>query len=104
MSQSMEDRTITAKQAWAEFELKCQEVNEIETVLVYLENGLVSSLKRAEPVVAVGNDVVAVCASDAFWQLLDLYREAETRRRDLFAARDYVYLVYQAALLRPYDG
>jgi hypothetical protein len=57
----------------------------------------IASLYRAEPVVAISNDAVAVYASDAFWQLLDLYREAHIRRLDLYAARDYAYAVWKSA-------
>ncbi|WP_406048218.1 hypothetical protein [Kribbella sp. NBC_00889] len=97
MSQPMEHRTITAKQARSEYVAKCNEIVEIELVLVFLDESVASSLNRAEPVVAISNDAVAVYASQAFWQLLDLYREAENRRRDLYAARDYAYAVWKSA-------
>ena len=97
MSQPMEHRTITANQARSEYVAKCNEIVEIELVLVYLDESIASSLDRAEPVVAISNDAVAVYASDAFWQLLDLYREAHTRRLDLYAARDYAYAVWKSA-------
>jgi hypothetical protein len=42
-----------------------------------------------------------VYASDAFWQLLDLYREASNRRLDLYAARDYAYAVWTSASAEP---
>ena len=48
MSQSMEDRTITANQARAEYVAKCNEVIEIEMVLAYLETALVRGLRVAE--------------------------------------------------------
>jgi hypothetical protein len=97
MSQPMEDRTVTANQARAEYVAKCNEIVEIETVLTYLETALVRGLQVAEPVVTDHHEVLAVYASDAFWQLLDLYREAENRRRDLYAARDYALLVWKSA-------
>ncbi|TCC46059.1 hypothetical protein E0H75_30655 [Kribbella capetownensis] len=93
----MDDRTVTANQAQAEYVAKCNEIVEIELVLVYLDESIASSLDRAEPVVAISNDAVAVYASDAFWQLLDLYREAHNRRLDLYAARDYAYAVWKSA-------
>ena len=97
MSQPMEDRTITANQARAEYVAKCNEIIEIEMVLTYLETALVRSLQVAEPVVTDHREVHAVYASDAFWQLLDLYREASNRRLDLYAARDYAYAVWKSA-------
>ncbi|MEU8223445.1 hypothetical protein [Kribbella sp. NPDC048915] len=97
MSQSMEHRTITANQARAEYVAKCNEIIEIELVLVFLDQSIASSLNRAEPVVAISNDATAVYASEAFWQLLDLYREACNRRLDLYAARDYAYAVWKSA-------
>ncbi|MFK4084155.1 hypothetical protein ACI2LF_08625 [Kribbella sp. NPDC020789] len=97
MSQSMEHRAVTANQARSEYVAKCNEAVEIEQVLVYLEDKLVRSLQVAEPVVTDHHEVLAVYASDAFWQVLDLYREAEDRRRDLYAARDYAYAVWQSA-------
>ena len=97
MAQPMEDRTVTANQARAEYVAKCNEVIEIEMVLAYLETALVRGLQVAEPVVTDHREVLAVYASDAFWQLLDLYREAENRRRDLYAARDYAYAVWKSA-------
>ena len=93
----MEHRTVTANQARAEYVAKCNEIIEIEMVLTYLESALVRSLQVAEPVVTDHREVHAVYASDAFWQLLDLYREAENRRRDLYAARDYAYAVWKSA-------
>ena len=65
--------------------------------LVYLDQSIATSLDRAEPVVAISNDIVAVYASNAFWQLLDLYREASNRRRDLYSARDYASAVWKSA-------
>ena len=97
MSQPMEDRTVTANQARAEYVAKCNEIIEIEMVLAYLETALVRGLKVAEPVVTDHREVHAVYASDAFWQLLEMYREAENRRRDLYAARDYALLVWKSA-------
>jgi hypothetical protein len=97
MSQPMEHRTITANQAQAEYVAKCNDIIEIEMVLTYLETALVRGLQVAEPVVTDHREVLAVYASDAFWQLLDLYREAENRRRDLHAARDYAYAVWKSA-------
>lgn len=97
MSQPMDDRTVTANQARAEYVAKCNEIIEIELVLVFLDESIASSLDRAEPVVAISNDALAVYASDAFWQLLDLYREASNRRLDLYAARDYAYAVWKSA-------
>ena len=101
MSQPMEDRTVTANQARAEYVAKCNDIIEIELVIAFLDKAIADSLNRAEPVVAISNDAVAVYASDAFWQLLDLYREAENRRRDLYAARDYAYAVWKSASSRP---
>ncbi|MET7282355.1 hypothetical protein ABZS29_29270 [Kribbella sp. NPDC005582] len=66
-------------------------------VLTYLETALARSLQVAEPVVADHREVHAVYASDAFWQLLEMYRDAENRRRDLYAARDYAYAVWKSA-------
>lgn len=97
MSQPMEHRTITANQARAEYVAKCNEIIEIELVLVILDQSIASSLNRAEPVVLISNDATAVYASEAFWQLLDLYREACNRRLDLYAARDYAYAVWKSA-------
>jgi hypothetical protein len=97
MSHPMEDRTVTANQARSEYVAKCNEVIEIELVIVFLDKAIASSLNRAEPVVAISNDVTAVYASEAFWQLLDLYREACDRRLDLYAARDYAYAVWKLA-------
>src|SRR4051812_16398965 len=97
MSQPMEHRTITANQAQAEYVAKCTEIIEIELVIAYLDRAITDSLNRAEPVVAISNDVLATYASDAFWQLLDLYREAHDRRLDLYAARDYAYAVWKSA-------
>lgn len=97
MSQPMEHRTITANHAQAEYVAKCNDIIEIEMVLTYLETALVRSLQVAEPVVTDHREVLAVYASDAFWQLLDLYREAENRRRDLYAARDYAHAVWKSA-------
>ncbi|MEV0803455.1 hypothetical protein AB0I34_37590 [Kribbella sp. NPDC050281] len=97
MPQPMDDRTVTANQAQAEYVAKCNEIVEIELVLVFLDESIASSLNRAEPVVAISNDALAVYASEAFWQLLDLYREAHTRRLDLYAARDYAYAVWKSA-------
>jgi hypothetical protein len=97
MSQPMEDRTVTANQARAEYVAKCNDIIEIEMVLTYLETALVRGLRVAEPVVTDHREVLAVYASDAFWQLLELYREAENRRRDLYAARDYALLVWKSA-------
>ncbi|WP_329005705.1 hypothetical protein OHA18_20195 [Kribbella sp. NBC_00709] len=95
----MEYRTVTANQARAEYAAKCNEIIEIEIsmVLTYLDKAITGSLNRAEPVVAVSNDELAIYASDAFWQLLDLYREAHDRRLDLYAARDYAYAVWKTA-------
>lgn len=97
MSQSMEDRTITASQARSEYVAKCNEIVEIETVIAFLDKAITDSLNRAEPVVAMSNDATAVYASEAFWRLLDLYREAHDRRSDLYAACDYAYAVYESA-------
>jgi hypothetical protein len=97
MSQPMEHRTITANQAQAEYVAKCNEIIEIEMLIVLLDENIASSLNRAEPLVVVSNDALAVYASDAFWQLLDLYREAHNRRLDLYAARDYAYAVWKSA-------
>ena len=97
MSQPMEHRTITANQARAEYVAKCNEILEIEMLLVLLDESIANSLNRAEPLVVVSNDALAVYASDAFWQLLDLYREASNRRLDLYAARDYAYAVWKSA-------
>jgi hypothetical protein len=93
----MDDRAVTANQARAEYVAKCNEVVEIELVLVFLDESVASSLNRAEPVVAISNDAIAVYASEAFWQLIDLYREASNRRLDLHAARDYAYAVWKSA-------
>ena len=97
MSQPMEYRTVTANQARSEYVAKCNEIIEIELVIAHLDKAITGSLNRAEPVVAISNDAVAVYASDAFWQLLDLYREASNRRLDLYAARDYAYAVWKSA-------
>jgi hypothetical protein len=40
-------------------------------------------------------------SSTAFWQLMDLYREATNRRLALYAARDYAYAVWQSASAAP---
>src|SRR5690349_10678113 len=101
MSQPMEHRTITANQARSEYVAKCNEIIEIETVLAYLDENMSASLNRTEPIIAIGNDVIDVYVSDAFWQLLDLYREATNRRRDLYAARDYAHAVWQSASAEP---
>jgi len=93
----MEHRTITANQARAEYVAKCNEIVEIELVLVFMDDSIASSLNRAEPVVAISNDAIAVYASEAFWQLIDLYREASNRRLHLYAARDYAYAVWKSA-------
>jgi hypothetical protein len=97
MSQPVDDRTITASQARTEYLATCNEIVEIELVLDLLDQNIATSLYVAEPVVAISNDAVAVCASDAFWQLLDLYREASKRRLDLCTARDYAYAVWKSA-------
>ncbi|GAA0622027.1 hypothetical protein HPO96_28620 [Kribbella sandramycini] len=97
MSHPMEHRAITANQARSEYVAKCNEAVEIEQVLNYLENKLVCGLQAAEPVVNDHYEVSAVYASDAFWQLLDLYRDAENRRRDIYAARDYAHAVWVSA-------
>jgi hypothetical protein len=97
MSQPMEDRSVTANQARSEYVAKCNEIIEIELVIAFLDKAIADSLNRAEPVVAISNDVTAVYASEAFWQLLDLYREATDRRLDLYAARDYAYAVWKSA-------
>jgi hypothetical protein len=97
MSQPMEHRTITANQARAEYVATCNEIVEIELVLAYFDESITRSLSRAEPVVAISNDALAVYASEAFWQLLDLYREASNRRLDLYAARDFAYAVWKTA-------
>jgi hypothetical protein len=97
MSQPMDDQAVTANQARAEYVAKCNEIIEIELVLVFLDQSIANSLNRAEPVVAISNDALAVYASKAFWQLLDLYREAHNRRLDLYAARDYAYAVWKSA-------
>jgi hypothetical protein len=101
MSQSMDHRTITANQARTEYVATCNEIVEIELVIVFLDESIANSLVRAEPVVAVSNDITAVYASNAFWQLLDMYREAHNRRRSLYAARDYAYAVWQSASAAP---
>ncbi|WP_344220389.1 hypothetical protein [Kribbella sancticallisti] len=93
----MDDRTVTANQARSEYVAKGYEIVEIEMVLGFLDQAIADSLNRAEPVVAISNDVTAVYASKAFWQLLDLYREATDRRLDLYAARDYAYAVWKSA-------
>jgi hypothetical protein len=87
---------ITANQARAEYVAKCNEILEIEMVIVLLDENIANSLNRAEPLVVVNDDALAVYASDAFWQLLDLYREASNRRLDLYAARDYAYAVWKS--------
>ena len=97
MSQPMEHRTVTVNQARVEYVAKCNEIVEIELVLDLLDQNIANSLYVAEPVVAISNDAVAVYASDAFWQLLDLYREASKRRLDLCVARDYAYAVWKSA-------
>ncbi|MEV6895678.1 hypothetical protein [Kribbella sp. NPDC051137] len=97
MSQPMEHRTVTANQARSEYVAKCNEIIEIELVIVFFDKAIADSLNRAEPVVAISNDATAVYASEAFWQLLDLYREACDRRLDLYAARDYAYAVWKSA-------
>src|SRR5215475_11233857 len=97
MSQPMEHRTVTANQARSEYVAKCNEIIEIELVIVFFDKAIADSLNRAEPVVAISNDITAVYASEAFWQLLDLYREATDRRLDLYAARDYAYAVWKSA-------
>jgi hypothetical protein len=97
MSQSMDDRAVTANQARAEYVAKCNEIVEIELVLNLLDQNIANSLYVAEHIVAISNDTVAVYASDAFWQLLELYREASKRRLALCAARDYAYAVWKSA-------
>ncbi|ADB31163.1 hypothetical protein Kfla_2081 [Kribbella flavida DSM 17836] len=97
MSQPMEDRTMTANQARTEFVATCNEIIEIELVLGFLDQAITNSLNTAEPVVALSNDKVAMHASNAFWQLLDLYREASNRCLDLYAARDYAHAVIVSA-------
>jgi hypothetical protein len=97
MSQPMEHRTITANQARAEYVAKCNEILEIEMVIVLLDDSIANTLYRAEPLVVVSTDALAVYASDAFWLLLDLYREACYRRLDLYAARDYAHAVWKTA-------
>jgi hypothetical protein len=97
MSQPMEHRTITANQARTEYVATCNEIIEIELVLAFLDQAITNSLNTAEPVVALSSDKVAMYASNAFWQLLDLYREASNRCLDLYAARNYVSAVMQSA-------
>jgi hypothetical protein len=97
MSQPMDHRTVTANQARVEYVAKCNEIVEIELVLDLLDQNIANSLYVAEPIVAISNDAVAVYASDAFWQLLEMYREASNRRRDLYAARDYACAVWESA-------
>lgn len=97
MSQPMEYRTVTANQARSEYVAKCNEIIEIELVIAHLDKAITDSLNRAEPVAAASNDELAIYASDAFWRLLDLYREAHDRRLDLYAARDYAYAVWKTA-------
>src|SRR5215208_6920163 len=97
MSQPVEHRTIRANEARTEYLVKCNEIVEIEMVIVLLDERIANSLNRAEPLVVVSNDALAVYASDAFWQLFDLYREACNRRLDLYAARDYAYAVWKSA-------
>ncbi|NEA37570.1 hypothetical protein [Streptomyces sp. SID13031] len=97
MSQPMDHRTITANQARTEYVAACNEIVQIELVLVFLDQSIASSLDRAEPVVAISNDITAIYASDAFWQLIDLYKEAHERRLNLYAAREYAYAVWASA-------
>ncbi|WP_112248808.1 hypothetical protein [Kribbella monticola] len=101
MSQPMEDRTVTANQAQAEYVAACNEIIEIEMVINYLDISIAEALNRANPVVAMRNDITAIHVTDAFWQLLDLYREADNRRLSLYAARDYSYAVWQSASAEP---
>jgi len=101
MSQPMEHRTVTANQALAEYKVMCVEILEIEMVIVLLDESIANSLNRAEPVVANGNDCLTGYVSEAFWQLLDLYREAHNRRLDLYAARDYLHAVWWMASADP---
>lgn len=97
MSQPMEHRTITANQARTEYLATCNEIIEIELVLGFLDQAITHSLSKTEPIVALSNDKTAMYASKAFWQLLDLYREASNRRLDLCAARDYCFAVWESA-------
>ncbi len=101
MSQPMEHRTITANQARTEYLVTCNEIIEIELVLGFLDQAITNSLNTTEPVVALSSDKVAMYASNAFWQLLDLYREASNRRLDLYAARNYTCAVWQSASAEP---
>ena len=101
MSQPMEERTITANQARAEYVAMCNEIIEIELVITYLDINIAQALNRANPVVAICNDITAIHVTDAFWQLLDLYHEADKRRLDLYAARDYAYAVWISASAEP---
>ncbi|MEV8376722.1 hypothetical protein AB0P21_28525 [Kribbella sp. NPDC056861] len=98
MSQPMDHRTITANEAWTEYVSTCNEIIEIEHVIVFLDDRIAQSLNRAEPVVAVSNSICAAFVTDAFWQLLDLFHEASKRCLALYAARDYTYAVWQSAL------
>jgi hypothetical protein len=97
MSQPMEHRTITANQARTEYLVKCNEIVEIELVIVLLDESIANCLDRGEPLVAASGDALVVFTTDAFWQLLDLYREACNRRLDLYAARNYAYAVWTSA-------
>lgn len=62
-----------------------------------MDEAIANSLDQAEPLLMVSDDTIAVYASNAFWQVLDLYREAANRRLDLYAARDYAYAVWVSA-------
>ncbi|GAB2577546.1 hypothetical protein [Kribbella endophytica] len=101
MSQPMEHRTITANQARTEYLATCNEIIEIELVLGFLDQAITNSLNTTEPIVALSNDKVAMYASNAFWELLDLYREASNRRLNLCAARDYTFAVWESASAEP---
>ncbi|TWD73484.1 hypothetical protein FB561_7377 [Kribbella amoyensis] len=104
MSQPMEDRTVTANQARAEYEAKCQEIKGIETAKRYLEELLSKLMQRCEPLVAfhtVGDTMYAV---DSFWMLLNMYADAERKLSDAKAARDYTYAVWQSASAEPHRG
>ncbi|WP_432941135.1 hypothetical protein ACQPXM_32990 [Kribbella sp. CA-253562] len=104
MSQPMEDRTITANQARAEYEAKCTEVQMIETAKRYIEGLLSEALQRCEPLVTFHTVGETMYAVDAVFMLLDLYAEAENKLSDTIAARNYTYAVWQSASAGPHRG
>ena len=101
MTQPTEHRAVTAEQACVEFESACREVEELQSLIGYLDHKIRAALMATDCAVTADRAEPEVRrASDRFWLLLEMRAFAARHLQDVLAGRQYAYDVWMSTTSR----